>query len=343
MEGTMGDPQVTVVTPSLNQAGFLRECLLSVQGQNYPNIEHIVVDGGSQDGSVDVLEEFELRHGIKWLSEPDLGQSHALNKGLGLARGDIVGWLNADDWYLPGAIERAVRLLNEKPMLGWVHGEGYAIDRDGFVLRHRRPGDLQVDDLVLGGMLLVQPTLFFRKTILKVAGGMAEDIHTTMDEDFCLRLALASKGAYIPEPLAVRRLHGQSKSTRLATTFCGDTLMAVDNFFSRSDLSEEIRALEPSAYAQRYAVCANRMFLAGDFSEARKYARRSMMAAPRRIGWGRIALAAVYVQAGFRIRWLKPGLRPRLSGWIFRLRHRGMRLQWEKNQSPTFKATMSNS
>ena len=331
-------PLVSIVTPSKDQATFLTECLLSVQRQAYPELEHIVVDGGSKDGTVDLLKAFSNSARLRWISEPDRGQSEALNKGFAIARGEIVGWLNADDWYLPGAVTRAVARLKAEPRSGWVHGDGYAIDAEGTVLRRLRPGPLRLKDLVLGGMLLVQPSLFFRRDALEAVGAVAEDIHTTMDEDFCLRLALLRQGSYIPEVQAVRRRHAQSKSARLATAFCGDTLKALDNFYSRGDLPDEIQGLRPLAYARRYAVCANRMFMAGKYSEAKALVRKAIGTAPGHLLSGQPALAAIYLQSSLRINWLNPGLRPRLAEWRFRVRHPAIRLGWDLDATPVFQA-----
>src|SRR5436190_2267527 len=130
----MSDTLVTVVTPSYNQGRFIRATIESVLSQDYPHIEYIVMDGGSSDETAAVVSEYGTR--LQWISERDRGQSHAINKGFRLARGEIVSWLNSDDVILPGAVAHAVRAFERNPLLGAVYGEGYQIDIDGNV-KHR--------------------------------------------------------------------------------------------------------------------------------------------------------------------------------------------------------------
>lgn len=105
------EPLVSIVTPSFNQGRFIEETILSVKNQNYPHIEHLIIDGGSTDETLDVIRRYEGTYNLRWVSEPDEGQADALNKGFRLARGEVLGWLNADDTYQPGAVRLAMALL----------------------------------------------------------------------------------------------------------------------------------------------------------------------------------------------------------------------------------------
>ena len=130
-------PLVTVVTPSYNQARFIRETIESVLKQDYPRIEYLVIDGGSTDESVSILREYSDH--LRWVSEPDRGQAHAINKGWRQARGCILAYLNADDLYMPGAVAQAVAALVAHPEAAAVYGEGYHVDKEGRILSGIRP------------------------------------------------------------------------------------------------------------------------------------------------------------------------------------------------------------
>jgi len=122
--------KVSIVTPSYNQAVFLGNTILSVIGQNYPDLEYFIIDGGSTDGSIEVIQQFS-EYVTGWISEPDSGQAEAVNKGFRKANGDIVGWLNSDDMYAPGAISEVVTFFSENPEVGMVYGNAVSFDQDG--------------------------------------------------------------------------------------------------------------------------------------------------------------------------------------------------------------------
>ena len=115
-------PLVSVVTPSYNKGAFIEETILSVKNQTYPRIEHIIIDGGSTDNTIDVIKKYEGTYNMHWVSEPDNGQSDAVNKGWRMARGEILGWLNSDDTYMPWAVETAVKFLTGHPNVSVVYG-----------------------------------------------------------------------------------------------------------------------------------------------------------------------------------------------------------------------------
>ena len=140
-------PLVSIVTPSYNQAAYLRETMQSVLDQDYPNIEYLVVDGGSTDGSVEIIKEFESRL-TWWCSEKDRGQAEAINKGLQRAKGEYIAWLNSDDLYLPGVISTVVALFTKHPDAAMVHGDVFAIDETGRVTNRISYGDWGLEGLM---------------------------------------------------------------------------------------------------------------------------------------------------------------------------------------------------
>ena len=121
-------PKISIVTPSFNQAQFLEETILSVINQNYPNLEYIIIDGGSTDGSVDIIKKYE-KHLTYWVSEPDNGHGHALNKGFSTTTGEIMAWINSDDKYYPSTFATVAEIFNKFSDINWIHGKNSRIDK----------------------------------------------------------------------------------------------------------------------------------------------------------------------------------------------------------------------
>jgi glycosyltransferase involved in cell wall biosynthesis len=190
-ELTMSDytPKVSIVTPSYNQAEFLEETILSVQAQDYPNIEHIIIDGGSDDGSVEVIKKYEDSLAY-WVSEDDDGQSDAINKGFRKATGDIVAWLNSDDLYFPHAVSTAVKHFQNNANLGLFYADCVFIDAHGDFIRYfTEREEFDLDRLLSFSDFIMQPTTFFSREKLFEVGLLDEDRHFTMDWDLWCRLA----------------------------------------------------------------------------------------------------------------------------------------------------------
>ena len=180
-------PLVTIVTPSYNQGRFIEETILSVLNQDYPRIEYIIMDGGSTDQTLDILRKYTGR--LTWHSEKDNGQSDAINKGLRLAKGEILAYLNSDDTYLPGAITRAVRYLTAKnPDSPLVYGEGYHITAEGTIIERypTEPFDFQH---LAETCFICQPTTFWKRDVMETIGLFDENLHYAMDYDYWIRVA----------------------------------------------------------------------------------------------------------------------------------------------------------
>ena len=207
------EPLVSVVTPSLNHGAFLGEAIESVLGQDHPSVEHLVVDGGSTDGTAAVLERYQGR--LRVIEEqPRRGQAHAVNLGLRAARGEILGWLNADDRYCPGAIGAAVRALAEHPRAEIVYSNWEEIDEAGRVVAARRSGPYGRREQLEGVNTVPQPTVFMRRSILDRIGYLDESLHFVMDYEFWLRASLERELVWVDETWAQFRLHPGSKSSR---------------------------------------------------------------------------------------------------------------------------------
>lgn len=215
-EETLPLPLVSVIIPSFNQGQFLKETIESVLNQGYPNIELIVIDGGSTDTSIDILKAYGDR--ITWVSEKDLGQGDAVNKGFARAKGRVLGWLNSDDTYAPGAVSAAVRYLNSHPETVMLFGNANYIDEHGQAIGAypTEPFDRQ---RLAETCFICQPAVFMLKDVFAEVGPLDIELQTCMDYDYWIRISgayHATRIAYLRGAvLANSRMYGQNKTLRL--------------------------------------------------------------------------------------------------------------------------------
>ncbi|MGA9533833.1 MAG: glycosyltransferase family 2 protein [Anaerolineales bacterium] len=204
-------PLVSIITPSFNQAEYLRDTIESVLTQRYPNVEYIIVDGGSTDGSVDLIRSYEDRL-AGWMSEPDLGQTDAINKGFARASGEILAWLNSDDIYYPGAIEGAVDYLSHHRQIGMVYGNAYYIDEAGDRIGRYPAGETDYWGLRRGVNTIPQQSMFIRSKLWRMIGPLDPTFYYAMDYDLWVRIAELTPIAFQDSYWAGFRLHSSSKS-----------------------------------------------------------------------------------------------------------------------------------
>ena len=220
-------PRIAIVTPSLNQAPFLEGCLCSVFDQQYPGLEYLVMDGGSVDGSVEIIRRYSDRLAF-WRSAPDAGQSAAINEGFDRSTGDIMGWLNSDDRLAPGALQTVVSFFAEHPECEWLAGAGEMVSPKGKPLGRTTPGPMDFDALVdWDRHPLFQPAVFWRRSLWQRAGGLDADLHCSMDLDLWLRFARQTQGAAIPQVLAFATSHRRTKTRRLAAEMLAETCLVL--------------------------------------------------------------------------------------------------------------------
>ena len=207
----MKEPLVSIVTPSYNQAAYLEETISSVLDQDYQNLEYIIVDGGSNDGSLEVIEKYanELAW---WVSESDRGQTDAINKGFSRAKGEILAWINSDDTYLTGAISEAVEFLESHPDIGLVYGDANLIDEGGDVIGRFPARQTDKRRLMRGYVHIPQQASFFRADIWRIVGPLDPSFYFAMDYDLWVRISQQSPIEYYPRLWANFRLHGDAKS-----------------------------------------------------------------------------------------------------------------------------------
>jgi glycosyltransferase involved in cell wall biosynthesis len=208
-------PLVSIITPSFNQVEFLERTILSVLEQDYANVEYIIIDGGSTDGSLEVIRRYEDKI-TSWISEPDLGQTDAINKGFNLASGEIIAWLNSDDTYLPGAIREAVNFFNLHPEVGMMYGAAYYIDEDDKILAAYPSAPTDYEGLRRGRTTISQQSMFFRRVIWSMVGPLDPTFYYAMDYDLWVRIASVTPISFHPVPLANFRLQSASKSLQEA-------------------------------------------------------------------------------------------------------------------------------
>jgi hypothetical protein len=197
----------------LNQGRYIRRAIDSVLGQRYPHIEYLVVDGGSTDGTLDILRDYGDR--VRWVSEPDRGQTHAINKGFRRARGEIVAWLNSDDAYLEDAVEVGAAALRDSSSIGLVYGRGRVLDeQDRTVGPFPGTEPFSLYRLLYCLDFILQPTTFFRRAALERVGFLDESLEFAMDWDLWIRLAAEADVLFVDRELAYTREYEATKTSR---------------------------------------------------------------------------------------------------------------------------------
>jgi GT2 family glycosyltransferase len=213
----------SIVTSSFNQVRYLEDCLLSVKQQGYSDMEHIVVDGGSADGSVELLRDYSARAGwghLRWISERDNGQSHALNKGFRMATGDVIGWLNSDDFYLEDCLHKVAKKFSDSDVPDVVYGDYVWTDDHRRITQVRREIAFSRFVLLHNHVTYIHSSgaLFFKRHIVEAGHRLNEQYHYSMDYEFYLRLAEAGyRFTHLPALLSGFRWHGKSKSVASAS------------------------------------------------------------------------------------------------------------------------------
>jgi len=197
-------PMISILTPSYNQGKFIEETIQSVLNQNYPNFEHIVIDGGSTDNTIDILKKYPH---LIWISEKDNGLADALNKALALAKGEIIGWINSDDFYTKNSFINVVKEFDE-PNVQWIIGNLiYYNDKTRKIRRNKNIIDITYNELIKNADIVKQPSTFYRKSIIDKVNGLNSKFYMVMDYDLFIRLSKISTPKMVNKYLAYFRLH----------------------------------------------------------------------------------------------------------------------------------------
>jgi glycosyltransferase involved in cell wall biosynthesis len=264
-------PLVSVVTPSFNQAQFLEETMRSVLDQDYPRIEYIVVDGGSTDGSVDVIRRYADRLAY-WVSENDRGQADAINKGWSRVTGDIVAFLNSDDYYLPGAISRVVEAFREHPAAGLVSGQGAWVSESGEWIQRTRwqiGEDERYEPFNLYRVTaLPQPAAFVRRRVIEEVGMLDPSFHFGLDGEFFLRVLGNFPALSLPETIACMRLHRDAKSVASGVGFAPDILRIARKIVENPERYPRFDVVPDEIMAAAHILSARSCYMGGAFGAA---------------------------------------------------------------------------
>ena len=245
---------VSIITPSYNQARYLEATIQSVLAQDYARIEYIVVDGGSTDGSVQLIKNYQSRLAY-WVSEKDNGQADAINKGLARASGEILAWLNSDDYYLPNAISAAVKIFEENADVVMLYGDMLAVDEHGQTTNLLKYRQLSLEDL-LCFQIIGQPAVFFRRAAYEKTGGLDTTFNYLLDHHLWIRLAQHGKILHVPQTWAAARYHAEAKNRAKAAEFGREAFRILGWAKSQPGLSASVARVEIRARASAHRVDA---------------------------------------------------------------------------------------
>ncbi|BAU12650.1 family 2 glycosyl transferase [Leptolyngbya sp. NIES-3755] len=251
--------KISIVTPSYQQGEFIEETIRSILLQGHPNLEYIIIDGGSTDGTVEMIRKYEPFL-TDWVSERDRGQSHAINKGWERATGEILHFLNSDDLLLPGALGTIAQVFSENPAIQVVSGVCPVKDVElKEELRTKRPRAFDLAYFLLDREGIGQPATFIRREVYEKTGGMDERLHYTLDREYWMRVCLRCPGvqvAQLNQPLAIFRWQSDCKSAQSEASYC-EREQLLDIYFSEFELPDDLRSLKREAYLTFYSTATD--------------------------------------------------------------------------------------
>ena len=222
-------PRISIVTPSYNQAQFLERTIISVLNQGYPNLEYIIIDGGSTDKSVEIIKKYE-KFLTYWVSEPDKGQSDAINKGFMRTTGEILAWLNSDDMYLPSALFKVANVFKKHPDAALIYGDYIQVDANDRCIALKRQPSFDYQVCMYAYTIAMQPASFFNRKAFFEVGCIDQNLHYIMDYDLYLRIARHRNVAQVKDYLAAFRIHSASKTELLTKLKIGEKEMCKKHY-----------------------------------------------------------------------------------------------------------------
>jgi glycosyltransferase involved in cell wall biosynthesis len=257
---------VTIITPSYNQSAYLEQTIRSVLDQDHPQIEYLVIDGASTDDSVAIIKRYADKLAW-WVSEKDRGQADAINKGFARASGEVIAWLNSDDYYLPGAISAAVKVLDENPDAVLAYGDMLAVDEHGRTFNTMHYKSLTLEDL-LCFQIIGQPAVFMRRSALQKTNGLNPAFHFLLDHLLWIELAQHGKILHVDQTWAAARYHAEAKNRAKAAEFGREAFRILDTIAQDKTLAPILEKINRRARASAHRVDARYLLDGGQPAKA---------------------------------------------------------------------------
>ncbi len=257
---------VSIITPSYNQAAYLEQTIRSVLTQDYSQIEYIVIDGASKDGSAEIIKKYADKL-VYWVSEKDDGQADAINKGFVRASGDIVAWLNSDDYYLPDTVSAAVKVFDENPDVVLVYGNMLAVDEHGSTFNTLNYKPLTLEDL-LCFQIIGQPAVFMRRSALQKTNGLDSSFHFLLDHLLWIQLAQHGRILHVDQTWAAARYHAEAKNRAKAAEFGREAFRILETVEQDKNLSPLLTKIGRRARASAHRVDARYLLDGGQPAKA---------------------------------------------------------------------------
>lgn len=296
-------PLVTIITPSFNQARFLEDTLLSVINQDYANIEYLVVDGASTDGSQEIIRKHE-KHISWWISEKDQGQADAINKGFKRAKGEFIAWLNSDDMYAQGAVRKAVAALMRDEKLAMVFSNVFSIDAENEVFNTMRYRDYMLADLMAFN-IIGQPGVFMRRSVLEKAGMLDLDYHYLLDHQLWIRIAEIAPIQHIDDYFAAARFHQQAKNVAMTAEFGREAFKIVKWIRNKPGLDKVFQQNYRRIMSGAYRLSARYLLDGGSSAEASGHYLKSLWYHPATAWSERHRLLYALVSTVLPLGWMR--------------------------------------
>ena len=269
---------VSIITPSYNQAAYLEQTITSVLGQDHADMEYIVIDGGSTDGSVEIIKKYSDRLAY-WVSEKDKGQAEAINKGFAKATGEIIAWLNSDDFYLEGTVKAAVQLFEQNPDVVLVYGNMLSVDEHGKPFNALNYKQLTLEDL-LCFQIIGQPAVFMRRSALQKAGGLDLAFHFMLDHHLWIRIAQLGRILHVPQTWSAARYHPEAKNFAKAAEFGRDAFRILAWAEKDASLAPTLKSVSRRARASANRVDARYLLDGGQLGLSLQAWMRALLIHP---------------------------------------------------------------